>query len=221
MNKFYSLNSVLQWILAILLLSLGIYPAGLIFDLAKDQAIYYALFIFYVPLAQFAFTPFFKLIGVYRYYSPMLLAYMPSDKQLDLHSGTSFDYLLVMRGLKPGNALRNKILTYHLEGLLNIARKIENEELPKSVKVMGTSYFFSERTLQKFGFELEKASLGYTFNLYLNIIDLSWMYSLSRASFQLPRLNKVKKAVISGDDLLKNRDEIQRVYTLLKSKNVE
>lgn len=86
---------------------------------------------------------------------------------------------------------------------------------------MGTSYFFSECTLQKFGFELEKASLGYTFNLYLNIIDLSWMYSLSRASFQLPRLNKVKKAVISGDDLLKNRDEIQRVYTLLKSKNVE
>lgn len=156
MNKFYSLNSVLQWILAMLLLSLGIYPAGLIFDLAKDQAIYYALFIFYVPLAQFAFPPFCKLIGVYRYYSPMLLAYMPNDKQLDLHSGTSFDYLLVMRGLKPGNALRNKILTYHLEGLLNIANKIENEELPKSVKVMGTSYFFSERTLQKFGFELGK-----------------------------------------------------------------
>ena len=140
---------------------------------------------------------------------------------MNLEIKFGFDYLLVMRGLKPGNALRNKILTYHLEGLLNIARKIENEELPKSVKVMGTSYFFSERTLQKFGFELEKASLGYTFNLYLNIIDLSWMYSLSRASFQLPRLNKVKKAVISGDDLLKHRDEIQRVYTLMKSKNVE
>ncbi|MDG1159887.1 MAG: hypothetical protein P8N19_10375 [Flavobacteriales bacterium] len=117
MNKFYRLNRVIQWFLAILLLCLGMYPARVIFDVALDRPIFYVLLIFYVPIAQFAFTPFFKLIGVYRYYSPMLLAYMPSDKQLDLHSGSSFDYLLVMRGVKPGNALRNKILTYHLEGL--------------------------------------------------------------------------------------------------------
>ena len=86
---------------------------------------------------------------------------------------------------------------------------------------MGTSYFFSERNLQKFGFELEKASLGYTLNLYLNFIDLTWMYSLSRGSFQLPRLNKVKKAAINGTDLLQNKDKIERIYILLNSKSLE
>lgn len=59
------------------------------------------------------------MTGGYTYYSPMLLGYMTNNQQIDLHSGTSFDYLFVMRTYCPGIELRNRLLMYHLEGLFH------------------------------------------------------------------------------------------------------
>ena len=130
MNDFYKQPKILQWIEAILLLSIGFLPALTIIEIGYSQSLFYLLFIIYVPVGQFAFTPFLKLIGVYRYYSPMLLGYMANDRQIDLHSGGSFDYLFVMRKCKSGIELRNRLLIYHFEGLLNLVRLIENKKIP-------------------------------------------------------------------------------------------
>jgi hypothetical protein len=87
MNDFYKQAKVLQWIQAILLLIIGFLPAMAIIEVAYSQPLIYLLFIIYIPVGQFSSTPFFKLIGIYRYYSPMLLGYMANDRQIDLHSG--------------------------------------------------------------------------------------------------------------------------------------
>lgn len=206
MNRFYTQPLFLQWFLAIVLLIIGFYPALLIIEQTYKQAFFALFFIIYVPIAQFSFTPFFRLTGVYTYYSPMLLGYMANDVQIDLHSGGSFDYLLVMRKYKSGVILRNKLMIFHLEGLLTIVNHIEQGAIPEKVSIIGTSYFFNERTIKKLGFEQEQPTLFYRLNLYVNFIDLFWMYSLSKGKISIPKVWKASKLSILGSKLVENKN---------------
>jgi hypothetical protein len=212
MNDFYKLPKALVWIESILFLLAGFFLAVLIIEKGSDQPLFYAAFILYVPISQFLYTPIFKLTGGYTYYSPMLLGYMANEKQIDLHSGTSFDHLFVLRKSKPGIELRNWLLAYHLEGLLNLISLIENKQIPESVTIVGTSYFFNDRTLQKLGFQIEKASTFYRANLFINFIDLFWMYSLSRGKVSMPALWDAKKASIQGGALVAQKGKLETLY---------
>ena len=218
MNDFYKLPRVLQWLLALLLLVSGFFPALAIIELGYDHPIAYLLFFFYIPIGQFSFTPFFTLVGVYRYYSPMLLGYMPSNNQIDLHSGGSFDYLFVMRKFKSGMEMRNRLLLFQLEGLKNIIQLIEDKAVPESVTIVGTSYFFSDRTVQKIGFELIEPSLFYRINLFVNILDLVWMYSLAQGELAIPKVWQAKKVQITGQKLVEHKAQLEALYDKLNSK---
>jgi hypothetical protein len=218
MNDFYKLPKILQWLLALLLLVSGFFPALALIELGYAHPIAYLLVIFYVPIGQFSFTPFFTLLGVYKYYSPMLLGYTPSDSQIDLHSGGSFDYLFVMRKYKSGIEMRNRLLLFQLEGLKKIIQLIEDKEVSESVNIVGTSYFFSDRTAKKIGFELIDPSLFYRINLYANFLDLVWMYSLSQGKWAIPKVWKAKKVQITGQKLLENKGQLEALYDKLSSK---
>ena len=218
MNDFYKLPKGLQWLLALLLLVSGFFPAFAIIELGYDHPIAYLLFFFYIPIGQFSFAPFFTLVGVYRYYSPMLLGYMPSNTQIDLHSGGSFDYLFVMRKFKSGIEMRNRLLLFQLEGLKNIIQLIEDKAVPESVTIVGTSYFFSDRTVQKIGFELIEPSLFYRINLFANILDLVWMYSLAQAKWAIPKVWQAKKVQITGQKLVEHKVQLEVLYDKLNSK---
>ena len=217
MNDFYKQPKALVWIESILFLLAGFFLAVLIIEKGSEQPVFYAAFILYVPISQFLYTPIFKLTGGYTYYSPMLLGYMANEKQIDLHSGTGFDYLFVFRNCKPGIELRNKLLAYHLEGLLQLISLIENKQVSESVTIVGTSYFFNDRTLQKLGFQIEKAPTFYRVNLFINFIDLCWMYSLSRGKVFMPALWDAKKASIRGGELLTQKATLENLYARLRS----
>lgn len=218
MNNFYNQAKVLVWIESILFLLIGIVVGILIIEKGYTQPLIYLSFIFYIPISQFLFTPIYKLTGGYTYYSPMLLGYMANDKQIDLHSGTSFDYLFVLRKYKLGTVLRTRILMYHLDGLLKLIHLIENKQLPGSVNIIGTSYFFSERRLNSLGFKIEKATLFYRINLFINFIDLFWMYSLSKGKIAIPAVWDAKKASINGQTLLLQKTKLEGLYQKLEAK---
>jgi hypothetical protein len=150
----------------------------------------------------------------------MLLGYMANNLQIDLHSGGSFDYLFVMRKYKVGIQLRNRLMVYHLEGLLKLIQLIEEKQIPASVNIIGTSYFFNNRTLQKMGFEIANPSLFYRLNLFVNCIDLIWMYSLSQGKFSIPKIWNAKKASISGSKLLAKKDVIENLFKKMSSKTM-
>lgn len=216
-NKFYDQPLFLQWLEAILLFIAGFYPAIMIIELTYTQSFYALLFFIYLPLGQFAITPIFRLSGIYKYYSAMLIGYMANKLQIDLHSGGSFDYLFVMRKYKMGISFRKRLLTYHIEGLLNIISEIENGKIPHSVIIVGTSYFFNERTINKLGFEQQKPSLFYRFNLFVNFIDLTWMYSIAQGRFAIPKLWKANKAQIEGGKLLEKKEMIKLLYNRMQA----
>ena len=216
MNDFYKQPKILQWIEALLLLLFGFLPALSIIEKGYSQPIFYLLFIIYIPIGQFSVTPLFRLIGVYKYYSPMLLGYMANDRQIDLHSGGSFDYLFVMRKYIAGIEIRTKILLYHIEGLIKIIELIENKSILETVNIVGTSYFFNDRTLGKVGFDIKNPSIFYRLNLFLNFIDLIWMYSLSQGKLSIPKLWNAKKASISGYKLIESKKVIEDLYDKMK-----
>jgi len=218
MNDFYKFPKALQWVLALFLLIAGFFPAVVLIELGYEYPIAYLLFFVYIPIGQFSFTPFFTLLGVYRYYSPMLLGYMSSNTQVDLHSGGSFDYLFVMRNYKSGVEMRNRLLLFQLEGLKKIIQLIEDKAVPESVNIVGTSYFFSDRTAKKIGFELIDPSLFYRINLFVNFLDLVWMYSLSQGKWAIPKVWKAKKVQITGQKLLENKGQLEALYDKLSSK---
>jgi hypothetical protein len=218
MNDFYKQPKVLVWFESILFLLIGFVLGIFILEKGYMQPLIYSAFILYIPISQFLFTPIYKLTGGYTYYSPMLLGYMANYKQIDLHSGTSFDHLFVLRKYKSGTPLRNRIMMYHLDGLLKLIQLIEDKHIPESVNIIGTSYFFNERTLDKLGFQIEKATLFYRINLFINFIDLFWMYSLSKGKFAIPAAWDAKKAKITGGALVAQKTKFEGLYQKLEAK---
>ena len=221
MNNYYKQPKIVVWIESIFLLLIGIVLGILIIVKGNDNAMYYLGFFLYVPVSQFLFTPIYTLTGGYTYYSPMLLGYMANDTQIDLHSGTSFDHLFVLRKYPSGTPLRNRILLYHLEGLLRLIQLIEEKRIPESVNIVGTSYFFNDRTLLKLGFQIESASLFYRINLLINGIDLFWMYSFSQGKLAIPTLWDAKKASIQGDQLVQSKPKLHALYQHLQAKQAK
>lgn len=218
MNKFYELPKGIQWIISIIMASLflGIMVIWMKF-IALNPLWFLSLFLI-APLLQFLSTPIFTLIGSYKYLSPMLLVFGASEKKYDIHNGTSFDYLLVMNKVKSGLSWRSKMLSYYIEGLLVIIDKIEHGALPETVEIRGSSYFFSERTAQRMGFELQKTGLFEKVNILLNIIDLTWMYSMASGKFVIPNALKAKTARITGEKLVHKKNQLENLYEYLNKK---
>lgn len=219
MNAFYKQSILLQWLFAIILMVVGFFPLLYVIEISFQQPFFYFLFFMYLPFAQFSVTPFFKLVGIYTYYSPMLLGYMANNAVIDLHSGSSFDYLFVMRNYSKVE-FKTRILEFHLSGLLTIIELIENGKIPPTVKIVATSYFFNDRTIKKFGFNIIDASIFYRINLLVNFIDLFWMYSLAKGKMSIPKVWIAKKGAVSGVELVEKKTFIVKILNELGKKKI-
>ena len=218
MNRFYESPVLFQWMIAVVLAALALVVLIYWNIWISSNALYYFILPLLVPILQFSISPIMKLTGVYKYLSPMLLVFSPSSKKYDLHNGTSFDYLFVMRGEAGGISFQNRILAFYLEGLLKIIEEVEQGLIPADITISGTSYFFSDSTAQRFGFTISPPSAFYKFNLYINYLDLIWMYSTAKGKLTFPKLSNIKAATTSGSILLEKKEYLEKMHLHLTRK---
>jgi len=204
MKGYYNLPKLVQWVIGIGIFLVVFVPIALI------DSSYFLLFLpLIAPLLNFATVPLLKLIGVYKYLNPFVLSTVQNDKKYDLHNVFTFDYLVHFKWSDRGIKSQKILLGHYFKALLTIIERIENKELSDEVKVVGNSYFFSDRTAEKLGFTVTKGSFFWIFNSCIQFIELSYLYSFSQGRLAIPKFWKVKQAEIVGKDLVKRKEYIE------------
>jgi len=187
-------------------------------QLVRGEKIWCLLIFFVVPAIQFLATPIFTQLGFYHYYSPMVVSFGKNERYIDLHNGTSFDYLFEMSGIRPGIHWKKRMLRHYLQALCNIAERIRKGELPDSLSIRGSSYFISPRTAAKLGFTVGSTSLLEKVNISLNYLDLLWMYSLSNGRLTFPNLTSISTVRTSGTVLVERLPQFSSLLKRLDSR---
>lgn len=164
-----------------------------------------------VSIWQLSVTPFCRVTGIYLYHSPMLKATFRGPRVWEIHGGTTWDWIVLFRLRDRGAFAARQVMRWYLEGLLDVAARVERGEIPAAVEVTGTSWFFREETARRLGFEIRPAGLRLRLNLLLNAFDLWLTYSFTRGRIALPNLGAVKQAVIRGDELVRRKGELARL----------
>lgn len=217
MNNFYKMNEKVQWSIGILmiLILLICVSASLLID---NQFLRLSMIFIMVPFYLFFSTPILTLTKKYNYVSPMLMYIKKKDETLELHSGTSFDYLFLMKNIRPGIYWRNIMLQYYLNGLSKIVEKIKNGEIKKDSKIKGTSHFMANSIIKKIGFTIVDPEPIDKIGFFMDYLDLVWMNSLSKGKIYFPKFSNFKKAEISGEQLLNAEGKLNQYQEFLKNK---
>ena len=216
MKKFDQFSGLFQWSISILLGLIMV--VGLFFwtELMRTSKIWMLLIFVVAPIVQFLITPLFSVLRVYNYHSPMVVSVGNNRRMISLHNGTSFDYLMEMSGIQPGIQWRNKMLYYYLDALLNIICQVENGNLPSNTVIRGSSYFLSQRSAVKLGFEVKHTSILEKINIALNYIDVVWMYSMANRKLTFPNLTKIITVRTTGEELIKHKTSIMALSSRLE-----
>ncbi|MBA4156996.1 MAG: hypothetical protein H0X65_05920 [Gemmatimonadetes bacterium] len=163
-----------------------------------------------VPTVQFALTPLWQLAGVYRYYSPILFVTEARNGVYELHGGTSFDYLRLYRRGVPAPAHR-VLLREYLAGLLGLIRDVEEGRVAPDARIVGTSYFFSDRTARKLGFSLSPAPTGVKLHLMLDMLSVALMYSYAHGRLVIPPVWRARTAETTAAELARRGPVVERL----------
>src|SRR5262249_31586225 len=162
-RRMYLRSRTCQWIVAVVLLASGVAAVAFLRFVQGPAMI--ALLPLVFSFVQTAFSPILRLLGVYRYHSPMLKVTIRSRRIYEIHGGTMFDYLIHLRWKDQGAAAARWILVSYLQGLSDIADCVERGELPPAIRITGTSYFFRDASARRLGFALEQPGLRLRANL--------------------------------------------------------
>lgn len=150
----------------------------------------FVLFIFIYRLLRYLASPILKASGFYKYYSQMFCTMPYGRKAIEIHIGTSWDFFRLQK-------VNPSILLFHLaEGLYRLCDEIERGKIPPETIIRANLYYFSEATVQKFGFASRRPNLLEWVVFSLNYIELCIMLSISYR--KLTRVRFENLMVIEG-----------------------
>lgn len=217
-----SKSLLLQWCFPILLVGVFLFLLGLPF-LCLPKGVYWLfaaiLLLPLIPvLESFLLTPAYALAGRFTYYSPLLLA-TKSAQGLDLHVGTLYDYIIQLRWSERGFPAERHAMRLILQGLLSICDAVAEGRLSAQNEITATSYFFSDRSVEKLGFTVKKGSFEVKLNLWLVYLSLVLRLSLIKGRWCLPDLKRIRCIHTTAGELLQQRPQIAKMLAHLQMKS--
>ena len=198
---------VLAFMFFILLLPILLIPFG------PYLFLYCSVFFFLLPvLESFLLTPLYSRIGRFTYLSPLLI-YTESNRELHLHVGSIYDYLINIKRHEYGHKAQLKVLKGILDGLNELCNRTQDGELEPERAIFATSYFFNAKRAQKLGFKEVEANDLEVFNLYLSYFSLAIRLSMIKGKAEYPKLSEIKKIRTTTGELLNNKGAIERMLS--------
>ncbi|MBL9160346.1 MAG: hypothetical protein JNJ70_22885 [Verrucomicrobiales bacterium] len=230
MKEWYERSNAVRWLVAlVLLIGFAVLFGGPAFWIAAALGLDYGnplhlgtvvvlqlvlLLPFWMLMANFFFAPLLRLAGSLRYYSPYLVVTRGRKGSRALHGATLFDYVLWFRWSERGPRAVRKILTWYVEGLLALAREMDQGNIPRDTVFSATSFIFSASLARRYGFRVEdgtRFSLGGLLTYPTQLLT----YSFARGRWALPPVFRSKRATITGAALCAQVDRLQRLRSRL------
>ncbi|MEQ3514346.1 hypothetical protein ABMY35_13560 [Pseudoalteromonas sp. BZB3] len=203
---------VLAFMFFILLLPILLIPFG------PYLFLYCSIFFFLLPvLESFLLTPLYSRIGRFTYLSPLLI-YIESNRELHLHIGSIYDYLINIERHEYGHKAHLKVLKGILDGLNELCARTKQGELEQERAIFATSYFFNAKSAKKLGFKEDEANDLEVFNLYLSYFSLAIRLSIIKGKLEYPKLSEIKKIRTTAGELLKHKDAIERMLSHVETR---
>lgn len=199
--------SIQRWLVIIFLFFLS----GLVFYyfVTLDFPQNYIVFLLGIPFVQYLFAPLFRVIKFYKYLTPMVLAIVYSKKNIEIHNGLTIDYLMNMKWEDRGPRAQKILWLNYFQAFLKLIEMVEDGIIPPDADIKGHSYFFNDRTAERFGFTVEPAKSFWKWNSVLNGLEITLLYSYSQGKFAIPKLTDVKTAATTGEKLASKKELIQ------------
>ena len=169
---------------------------------------------FVAPLESLLLTPLYRLCGRFDYLSALLLA-TKSPNGFELHTGTLFDYVSHLKTRDLGHRAQRVVVKNVLEGLLVLCDKVDGGKIKAEIKLTATSYFFSDRTAKKLGFDIVEADRVNRINLYSAYLSLMLRLSFTKGKLTAPKLSQLRQISTTAGDLATHRQDILRMLTYL------
>lgn len=177
------------------------------------SALFLPLLLLSFPLAiaivRFSGAPYNRIKEVYRYYSPTFFLFKLGEDHWDMHMGASYDYWAAFRWADRGEVARQKILLWTYDGILRVIDDVDTGVIPKSAKVTGTSYFFSERTAHRLGFSSKRVGSDAYMSFLMGVVDLPILYSFVKGRVAIPPLFSLRQLESTAGDLAQRRAQIE------------
>ena len=221
MKKLFLINKKVQLVLGIGLTLFLLLSIIFWFKLIAISLWYLLLLPFVFSLVQFCLTPLLRGLGVFHYYSHFLMANTSDTSLLDLHTGSTFDFVLHFSINDRGSRSRNYIITEILNGLLKIIHDIENGTIHANQKIVAAPYFISQRTIYKFGFKEKEPSFLDRIFIVGSFFDIMLMYAFTQNKITSPEVWKVKTVEINAWQLAAKKDYLLKIKDQFSTHSVK
>ena len=218
MSKFSQLPLLLKLLTCIILGGLLLLYMKHFFDLPFTSPWKYLMMAFFLPVNSFTVMPILTLLKVADFKSELLFVTKDPSKNYDIHFGSFFDSTLSGLFIGKRGGFKDLMMYFLVDGLLQIIKDIEAGKIDREAVIRGSSYFFNEKTAHKFGFESMTNKTSHKYILFLNYLEILLVFSFSKGKFSWPNLGDFKSVKTTGAEMVKNKEYVEKLHGILKSK---